>query len=64
MQGRQWLLTFLTMVTRWSPSSSNLYALIGQNLIGEFMRKMCAVSGNVFLIAEADKILCHQLVVF
>ena len=33
------LLTFLTMVTRWSRSTSNFYALIGQNLTGEFMRE-------------------------
>ena len=38
-QGGQLLLTFLTMVTRWSRSTSNFYALIGQNLTGEFMRK-------------------------
>ena len=31
---------FLTMVTRWSRSTSNFYALIGQNLTGEFMRKI------------------------
>ena len=37
------LLTFLTMVTRWSRSTSNFYALIGQNLTGEFMRKIYAV---------------------
>ena len=37
---RQLLLTFLTMVTRWSRSTSNFYALIGQNLTGEFMRKI------------------------
>ena len=30
MQGRQSLLTFLTMDTRRSRSSSNFYALIGQ----------------------------------
>ena len=42
MQGRQ----FLT-VTRWSRSTSNLYALIGQNLTGEFMRKIYAASGNL-----------------
>ena len=29
-QGRQLLLTFLTTVTRWSRSTSNFYALIGQ----------------------------------
>ena len=37
-QGRQLLLTFLIMVTRWSRSTFNFYALIGQNLTGEFMR--------------------------
>ena len=37
-QGRQLLLTLLTTVTRWSRSTSNFYALIGQNLTGEFMR--------------------------
>ena len=42
------LLTFLTMVTRWSRSSFNFYALIGQNLTGEFMRKMYAASRNLF----------------
>ena len=39
-QGRQLLLTWLTMVTRWSRSKSNFYALIGQHLTGEFMRKI------------------------
>ena len=48
MQGRKSLLTFLTMVTRWSRSSSNFYALIAQNLTGEFMRKMYAAAGNLF----------------
>ena len=48
MQGRQSFLTFLTTVTRWSRSSPNLYALIGQNLTGEFMRKMYAASENLF----------------
>ena len=43
-QGRQLLLTFLTMVTRWSRSTSNFYALIGQNLTGELMRKIHAAS--------------------
>ena len=41
-QGRWLLLTFLTMVTRWSRSTSNFYALIGQNLTGEFMPKIYA----------------------
>ena len=46
MQGRQSLLTFLT-VTRWSRSTSNSYVLIGQNLTGEFMQKIYAASGNL-----------------
>ena len=46
MQGRQSLLTFLT-VTRWSRSTSNFYALIGQNLTDEFMRKIYAAPGNL-----------------
>ena len=63
-QGRQLLLTFFTMVTRWSRSTSSFYALIGQNLTGEFMRKIYAASRNLFnLTAEADRILC-QLVMF
>ena len=55
MQGRQSLLTFLT-VTRWSRSTSNFYALIGQNLTGEFMQKIYGASGNVF---PDDRVLCH-----
>ena len=47
MQGRQSLLTFFTKVTRWSRSTSNFYALIGQNLTGEFMWKINAASGNL-----------------
>ena len=63
-QGRQILFTFLTIVMRWSRSMSNFYALIGQNLIGEFMWKICALSWNLFpLTAEADRVLC-QLVMF
>ena len=46
MQGRQLLLTFFS-VTRWSRSTSNFYVLIGQNLTGEFMRKIYAASGNL-----------------
>ena len=38
LQTGKLLLTFLTMVTRWSRSTSSFYALIGQNLTGEFMR--------------------------
>ena len=63
-QGRQLLFTFLTMVTRWLRSTSNFYALIGQNLTGEFMRKIYAASWNLFtLTAETDRVLC-QLVMF
>ena len=40
------------------------YALIGQNLTGEFMRKIYAASWILFtLTAEADRVLC-QLVMF
>ena len=46
MQGRQSLFTFLT-VRRWSRSTSYFYVLIGQNLTGEFMRKIYAASGNL-----------------
>ena len=35
-------LTFLNKVRRWSRSTSNFYALIGQDLTGEFMRKIYA----------------------
>ena len=60
----QLLLTFLTKVTRWSRSTSNFYVLIGQNLTGEFMRKIYATFWNLFtLTAEADRVLC-QLVMF
>ena len=63
-QGRQLLLTFLTMVTRWSRSTSNFYALIGQNLTGESMRKIYAASWKLFtLTAKADRVCC-QLVMF
>ena len=48
MQGKQSLLTFRTISKRWSRSSSYFYALTGQNLTGEFMRKMYAASGNLF----------------
>ena len=56
--------TFFIMDTRWSRSTSNLYALIGQNLTGEFTRKIYAVSWNLFtLTAQAGRVLC-QLVMF
>ena len=58
------LFTFLTIVTRWSPLHVNFYAMIGQNLTGEFMRKTYAASFDLFtLTAEADRVLC-QLVMF
>ena len=61
-QERQLLLTLLTMVTRRSRSRSNLFALIGQNLTGEFMQKIYAASWNLFtLTAEADRGLCQLL---
>ena len=63
-QGRQLFLTLLAMVMRWSRSTSIFYALIGQNLTGEFMRKIYAASWNLFtLTTETDKALC-QLVMF
>ena len=46
----QLLLTFLTKVTRWSRSTSNFYALIGQNLTGGLMRKIYAASWNLFTL--------------
>ena len=63
-QRRQLLLTLLTMVTHWSRSTSNFYALVGQNLSGELMRKIYAASWILFTLrAEADRVLC-QLVMF
>ena len=60
----QLFFTFLTKVTRWSRSTSNFYVLIGQNLTGEFMRKIYAASWNLFTLkAEADRVFC-QLVMF
>ena len=41
----QLLLTFLTKFTGWSRCASNFY---GQNLTGKFMRKIYAVSVNLF----------------
>ena len=52
------------MVRRWSSPRSNFYALIGQNLTGEFMWKIHASSGKLFtLTAGANRVLC-QLVKF
>ena len=44
-----------------SRSKSNFYALIGQNLTGEFMRKISAAMETCLLIAEADRVLCYLL---
>ena len=56
--------TFLTIVTRWSRLTSNFYAIIGQNLTGESMRKINAASYDLFTFtAVADRVLC-QLVMF
>ena len=63
-RGRQLLLTLLTMVTRWSRSTSIFYALVGQNLTGELMQKIYAASWKLFtLTAEANRVL-SQLVMF
>ena len=40
--------TFLTIVTHWSRSKSNFYALIGENLTGEIKRKIDSASGKLF----------------
>ena len=47
LQTEKLFLTFLTMVTRRSRSTSNV--LIGQKLTGEFMRKIYAASWNLFI---------------
>ena len=61
----QLLLTFLTKVTRWSRSTSNFYTLIGQNLTGEFMRKIYAASWKLFtLTAKADRVFVSTCDVF
>ena len=58
-QGRQLLLTLLSMVTRWSRSMS-----ISDWSKFEFMRKIYAASWILFtLTAEAGRVLC-QLVMF
>ena len=58
------LFTFLTIVTRWSRSTSIFYALIGRNLTAELMQKIYKASCNLFtLTAEADRVFC-QLMMF
>ena len=55
------LFTFLTIVTRWSRFTSKFYAIIGQNLTGEFMRKIYAASCDLFtLTAVADRVMCEK----
>ena len=64
-QGRQLLLTFLIMATRWSRFTSNFYALIGQNVPGEFhTENLCSILKVVYfdscmLLAKADRVLCQ-----
>ena len=59
---RKFSQSFLTMVTRWSRSTSSFYTLIGQNMTGEFMRKIYAASWNLFtLTAEAERVLCFLM---
>ena len=41
----------------WSRSTSNFYALIGQKLTGEFMRKLMQHLESCLLIAEANRVL-------
>ena len=61
-QGRQLLLTLLTIVMCWSRSRSNFYALIGQNWTGEFMPKIYVASRILFtLTVEAYRVLCQLL---
>ena len=57
-------LTFLSIVTRWSRSTSNFYAQIGQNSIGEFMRKIYAASGNLFTYSWSRQSFVSSLDVF
>ena len=42
-------LTFSRYGHAWSRSTSNSYALIGHNLTGDFMQKIYAASGNLFI---------------
>ena len=59
-QGGQLLLIFLPMVTLWLCSTCNFYGLSGQNLTGEFTRKIYSASCNLFtLIDEAEIVLCQ-----
>ena len=62
-----WSYFWLTMVTYWSRSASNVYALIGQKLTGEFTLKIYAASGNLFTDSwswQSFVSSCHVLTVF
>ena len=48
---------------RWSRPTFNFYALIGQNLTGELMRKLMQHLETCLLIAEANRMLCHLVMV-
>ena len=48
-QGRQLLLTFLAMFTRWSRSTSYFYALIGQNCRWLHAENLCSWSWQSFV---------------
>ena len=63
MLGRQSLLTFLAIVTRWSHSTSKFHALIGQIWQVRLCRKFMQRLETRLLIAEAHRGLCH-LVMF
>jgi len=62
-------MTFLIIATRWSRFTSNFYALIVQNLTGEFhTENLCSILKVVYfdscmLLTKADRVLC-QLVMF
>ena len=43
------------LVTRWSRSTSNFYALIGQDLTGELMRKIYAASWILFTLTARSE---------
>ena len=53
LQTGKLLLTFLSMVTCWSRSTSNCCALIGQNMTGEFMQNIYAASWNLFTASRS-----------
>ena len=51
-QGRQLLLPFLTIVTRWSRC---------ENLTGEFTWQIYASSGNLLTVGDVDRVLCDLM---